>query len=433
MTSEFPPQHLLIVSGGGDLPDQARANWPGLRTTVICRPEVAPRLRSRERIQRTLVLREDAPVEEWVAAARFVHTVDPVDRVTNFSEKDVDKTAAIAEAFGMPWHTRETVTAVADKVLMRRRLAEAGVDDTVAEVVHDADDIRKLADRVGYPLICKPVRGVASQGVTRLDGPQDIERALDWGRQGADGLDSADLLVERFHQGTEYSVECLSENGEHLVACVTLKVSEHRHFVELGHVLPAPLTDPEHDRIAATVRATLDALGIREGVTHTEVLVTDDAVRIIETHLRPAGDEIPYLLKRARGIDLIDALARQSLGLPALGAARETLAAAQAGAPRYAAIWHACPDAVGTLVSVSGVEEARALDGVFDVDLYVEPGGELTGVSGSFARAAHVCAEGAGPHEALERARSAAQLLVFTVASAGVPARHGDPLPTATA
>ncbi|MFI5978426.1 ATP-grasp domain-containing protein [Streptomyces sp. NPDC051452] len=424
--SDTPPlQHLLIVSGGRDLPDRARDAWPGLRTTVICRPEVVPRLRSREKIERLIVLREDASVDEWVAAARFVHAVDPVDRLTNFTEKDTEKTAAIGLDLGLPWHSPETVRAVADKCEMRRVLAAAGVGSVTAETVHDAAGVLKVAEQTGYPLICKPVRGVASKGVTRIDGPADIERALSWGATGADDLDSPELLVEPFLSGDEYSVEAVSEDGEHLVIGVTRKISEHDHFVEVGHVVPAPLPEADERRITATVRDMLTALGVRHGVTHTEVIVASDAVHVVETHLRPAGDEIPELWARVSGVDLIDVVARQAVGLKVLDEVRTTLARTPQG-PRAAAIWYACPDAVGEIVEVTGGDEARVLDGVVDVEVLREPGKRLNGVTGSFARGAHVCAVGATPEEALERAKEGVRKLAFTVRSDGMAARHDD-------
>ncbi|MFJ4899129.1 ATP-grasp domain-containing protein [Streptomyces sp. NPDC088727] len=423
MSDTPPPQHLLIVSGGRDLPDRARDAWPGLRTTVICRPEVVPRLRSREKIQRLIVLREDAPVEEWVAAARFVHAVDPVDRLTNFTEKDTEKTAAIGLDLGLDWHSAETVRAVADKYAMRRVLAEAGVGQVVAETVHDVEGVLKVAERTGYPLICKPVRGVASKGVTRIDGPADIPRALEWGAEGAGDLDAPDLLVEQFLSGDEYSVECVSEDGEHLAVGVTRKISEHDHFVEVGHVVPAPLPDADGRRIRTTVTDMLTALGVRRGVTHTEVIVAADAVHIVETHLRPAGDEIPELWARVSGVDLIDVVARQAVGLKVLDGLRTTLAAPHDG-PEAAAIWYACPDAVGEIVEVAGEEEARALEGVVDVEVLREPGKRLKGVTGSFARGAHVCAVGTTQDEALRRAQEGVRKLSFTVRSDGMAARH---------
>ncbi|OKK12196.1 hypothetical protein AMK16_32060 [Streptomyces sp. CB00455] len=423
MSDTPAPLHLLIVSGGRDLPDRARDAWPGLRTTVICRPEVVPRLRSREKIQRLIVLREDAPADEWVAAARFVHAVDPVDRLTNFTEKDTEKTAAIALALGLDWHSPETVRAVADKCEMRRVLAEAGVSETLAETVHDREGVLKVAEKTGYPLICKPVRGVASKGVTRIDGPGDIDRALGWGATGAGDLDSADLLVEPFLSGDEYSVECVSEDGEHLVVGITLKISEHDHFVEVGHVVPAPLSPADEQRIAATVRDMLGALGVRRGVTHTEVIVAADAVHLVETHLRPAGDEIPELWARVCGVDLIDVVARQAVGLRVLPDVRAALARTAEG-PRAAAIWYACPDAVGKIVEVTGEDEARALEGVVDVEVLREPGKRLKGVTGSFARGAHVCAVGSDQDEALRRAQEGVRKLSFTVRSDGMAARH---------
>ncbi|MEE4491492.1 ATP-grasp domain-containing protein [Streptomyces sp. BE230] len=423
MSDTPPPQHLLIVSGGRDLPDRARDAWPGLRTTVICRPEVVPRLRSREKIQRLIVLREDAPVEEWVAAARFVHAIDPVDRLANFTEKDTEKTAAIGLDLGLAWHSADTVRAVADKYAMRRVLAEAGIGRVVAETVHDVEGVLKVAERTGYPLICKPVRGVASKGVTRIDGPADIPRALAWGAEGAGDLDAADLLVEEFLTGDEYSVECVSEDGEHLAVGITLKISEHDHFVEVGHVVPAPLPDADATRIRTAVTDMLTALGVRQGVTHTEVIVAADAVHIVETHLRPAGDEIPELWARVSGVDLIDVVARQAVGIKVLDSLRAALAAPSDG-PVAAAIWYACPDAVGEIVEVTGEEEARALEGVVDVEVLREPGKRLKGVTGSFARGAHVCAVGTSQDEALRRAQEGVRKLSFTVRSDGMAARH---------
>jgi biotin carboxylase len=408
--------HLLILGGGQDLPDRARAARPGLRTTVICRSEVLPKLRSREKIQRLIVLRADAPTAEWIEAARFVHAVDPIDRIANYTEKEADKTAAIAAELGLDWHSPSTVRAVSDKVEMRGVLAAAGVDDTMAFVVRDAQEVRTAAERTGYPLILKPVRGVASQGVARIDGPEEVESALIWSSDGSQGLDDQHLLVEPFHVGDEYSVECLSEDGEHLVVGVTAKFSDHEHFVELGHVLPAPLEAADVKRVIAVVHGMLDALGVRHGVTHTEVIVQPEAVRVVETHLRPAGDEIPEMWAHITGVDLLDLLARQSVGQRVLAEARATLDRAQ---PRCAAIWYACPDAAGELLAVNGLDEAKAVDGVVEVEAHLAPGSRLGRVTGSFARAAHVWAEGEDQDQALRRARDGVRQLSFTVKAAG--------------
>jgi hypothetical protein len=221
-------------------------------------------------------------------------------------------------------------------------------------------------------------------------------------------------MVEQFHAGAEYSVEGVSESGRHVIACITRKFTEPEHSVEIGHVLPAPLETGLAHRIEATVTAMLSALGITAGVTHTEIIVTDTQVRIIETHLRPAGDQIPYLLAEACGIDLIAALAAQSVGLPVLDAVEQAKKAA-ARAPTYAAIWYATPPLRGVLTSVEGVAEAAGLPGVRGAASLVGEGDVMTDVSASHARAGYAWAIGATADEALDRARLASERLRFTV------------------
>lgn len=396
-----------------DLPVRARSVHPTMRTSLICRREVMAWLVEPEKHERLIVLRSDAPVEEWVAAARYIHGVAPVDAVFNFTEKDTEKTAAIGRALGLPTPSAQTYHLVAHKLDMRRRLAEAGVDDTPARPVETARDVEELAAQVGYPLICKPVHGVGSNGVARIDMAGDIQPALDWGDAALSSVPSGGLMVEQFHKGSEYSVECLSEQGRHVVACVTQKISEPDHFVELGHILPAPIEDTDRARIESVVLAMLDALGVTDGVTHTEVVDTGEDVRVIETHLRPAGDEIPYMVAEALGVDLIEALARQSVGLPALAAVTAQLSAADPH--RYAAIWYLTPDAAGEVRGIDGLDDARAMSGVRDVSILRGVGEHLTALSGSSARSAYAWAVGTSPDEALARARGAVERLRFSV------------------
>ena len=396
-----------------DLPGRARSVHPTMRTSMICRREVMPWLVEPEKNERLIVLKSDAPVKEWVEAAMYIHHVAPVDAVFNFTEKDTEKTAAIGRALGLPTRSAQTHHLISHKIDMRLQLAEAGVDDTRARLVESAQDVEELAALVGYPLICKPVHGVGSNGVTKVDSAADIERALMWGKTALSSMPSDSLMVEQFHYGSEFSVECLSEEGRHVVACVTQKISEPEHFVELGHVLPAPLDDTDRKRIESIVLAMLDALGVTDGVTHTEVVDTGDTVRVIETHLRPAGDEIPYMLAEACGVDLIEALARQSVGLPALDSVVTQLAAADLH--RYAAIWYQSPDIAGEVRTIEGLDEARAVPGVHGVSILRGVGEQLTVLSGSSARSAYAWAIGASPDEAMARARDAVELLRFSL------------------
>lgn len=414
-------RHLLVVGDERDIVAYARELQPDLMTSVLCTHQEARKMRTTDAHRRVVIVGDDAPVDEWVAAARFIHSMNPVDRVVSYGEEGQEPAAFIAIELGLQWHSPETVRAVNSKRLMRERLADAGVDDTPCLEATTAEEVTAFADRVGYPLICKPGQGAGSQGVVRLEGPDDVAAKLEATFSAAAGLRHSDVLVEPFHEGEEYSVECVSEAGEHLLLCVTKKFLVPGQFVELGHVLPAPLSVSDEQRILRTVTAALDALGVREGATHTEVIVNDRAVRIVETHLRQGGDRIPYLLRAARGSDIVAVLARQSIGVPSLGDARAELEKA-ADDLTSAAIWYAVPQVAGEVLEVRGTEDIKARPGVRDVVVRSAPGDRLGPITCSGDRPAHVWAVAESPEAALNIVQSAVADLQFIV---GIPGRVG--------
>ncbi|GAA3779651.1 hypothetical protein GCM10022403_012950 [Streptomyces coacervatus] len=409
-------QHLLIVTGAKDQPDRARSVSPGLRISLITRQEMWHRVWDMEKFERVIVLPDDTGDDEWLALARTIHVLDPIDALANFTEKDLDKAAIIAADLNIRWHSLESVLAVGDKFQMRRRLQAAGVDDTPCELVKSPEDLRAAAGRLGYPLICKPRRGISSQGISRLTGPEDLDEAFAWSSSGTHDLDSTDLIVERFHTGDEYSVECLSEDGRHLVVSVTEKSVDRDHFVELGHVVPAQLAPETAARITDTVPRMLDALGVRDTATHTEIIVTEDDVRIVETHLRCGGDRITNMVAAVKGVDMPEAAARRYLGQQVLAAADRAVDAYEAAADKQcAAIRYALPSAIGRVTAVNGIDAARKLPGVQEVTVLKEPGSDVTQLTGSGSRAAFVWALGGSPKEAATRAQAGVDTLQFQI------------------
>lgn len=408
-------EHVLIVGGGREIPGLIReTGGPGVATTILCRMDLVPKIRDPGQHDRVIALRSGAPVEEWTALAAAVHAHHPFTRVGTFGERDQDRAAAVAEALALPCHTPRTIAWVHDKHAMRRRLAETGVDTTPVARVTDAAALRAFLDEHGAPCVVKPARGAGSFGVSVVRDPEEADAAF--ARASADFalIPDAGVLVERFHEGPQFSVEAFSEDGEHEIVAVTRKFSDPVGFVEIGHVVPAALGAEETEAVHTYVRALLDALEIGYGITHTEVVLTADGPRVIETHVRMAGDEIPYLVQDVTGVDLIACVVRQTLGLPVLADIRRTLADPSVDR-RPEAIWFAVPQARGTLASIGGMDEAAGQPDVVAVEALLGTGDEVGGLDSSESRAAFVRARGANEAEAVKRAREAALALDFTV------------------
>jgi biotin carboxylase len=399
---------MVFGSGNGDLPSRIRGLEEGIGTTLVCRPEHLHRLVEPTGHARLLVLRAEASLRECVGLARAVHEVHPVTHIATLGEHDQDRAAAVGEALGVYTHSQQTVRLAHRKDAMRARLAEAGLDDTPAEVVADLDALRDFAARHGYPVVVKPVGGLASFGVSVVREAHELEPAYERAATASDHgwIRRLGVLAEGYLQGPEYSVEALSEASEHVVLAVTAKYIDPSTRVELGHVVPAPLDQLVRGRIEDLVFGVLDALGVESGATHTEVVVTEDGPRVVETHVRMGGDEIWELVHGATGVDLLDCQLRQVIGQKVLHQVRATLATPRP--PRAEAIWFATPPPVGELVEVLGADATGAT-----INVAAAPGTVFTGLVSSYCRPASARCGADTAEEAIRLAREAVAGLTF--------------------
>lgn len=411
-------QHMLIVGNGRDIPGLVHDIQPIIRTTMLVRTAVVGRVRKPQQHCRVIGLDPNSP-DDWIATAREIHARDPFGYLGSFSEKDQDKAAVIGEMLHLPSHQPRTVRWVHDKAAMRARLAACGLDDTVNQRVDDVEQVIRFADNVGYPIVLKPVNGAASSGVSVIRSSHECVAAWTWGKNASEP-DNDDLVVERFLEGRELSVEAFSDRSLHTIVALTDKVKEPRHCVEIGHMVRGDFDDATVEQVGRYVTAVLDALEIRDGVTHTEIILTNAGPRVVETHLRPAGDDIPEMIRDTYGLDLIELLVRQSLGEDVTARVRDGMTRVRTS-PDRAAICYSSPRASGVIIGVDGVEQARQTPGVTAVDVLVDVGDRVTDeLTDSRARAVAARAIGATPHAALMAAREAANAVRFTI--------HADPV-----
>lgn len=402
-------KHVLLVGRSREVVKKAKAL--DLRYTLLL--QLGP-TRSAENLvpfHRVVGMPEAAAVSEWVAQAKLIHALDPFDALGAFTETAEEFAAAIAEELRLPYHSRDVIAKTHHKYSMRTALREAGLDDTGCRLLTDpgVQAVQDFGADYGYPIVLKPVNARGSLGVSLARSSNEIDAALTWFRTWAPGYD---LLLEQFLDGNEWSVEGFSENGRHRIVCITEKFKHADTFIEQGHCVPAQVDTVTEAAIHALVTGALDALGIRFGPSHTEVIVTPNGPRIVETHVRLAGDHIPDLIGLVSGVNLHELWMRQTLGEPVLERIPDVPGS------RFAAIRFVSPRAIGTIERVDGVAQARASAGVHAVEILQDVGARVGEVHDSFSRGASVIAEGATAEEANQRALEASRMVRFVVVCA---------------
>jgi biotin carboxylase len=294
--------------------------------------------------------------------------------------------------------------------MVREILDKHGIPSCRYRVASGLEATLAAMAQVGLPCIVKPLDGEASLGVAKVASAADIDAALR--RVGADQVHRG-VLVEEFMVGAEFSVEAISTATRHHIVAVTEKFKDEQTFVERGHLVPAPVDADTYASIVSYVTQILDVLNVHDCPSHTEVILTADGPRIIETHNRIGGDSIMDLVHLSTGVDMYDLVARQSLGEDVTALLPDEI-----GHGRFAAIWYADPSgpSTNTLVEVQGVERVAQLPYVQRVEVLKEPGSPQVAVAQSTDRSALVVVVGETPQETVRRGQEAIGMLRFIYA-----------------
>jgi biotin carboxylase len=233
-----------------------------------------------------------------------------VDRVLANWEVMVLTAARLRERFGLPGMTADTVAGFRDKQLMKQRVAAAGLRVPRAERVRTIAETRAAAERVGFPLIIKPIAGAGSADTYRVDD--------------AAGLDAT---LGRMHHVSEASCEEFVDGDEYTFD--TVCIAGRPAFVNVAQYLPRPLDARSHEWISPviiTVRdlgqpqlvdgialghRVLGALGMGDGFTHMEwYRKSSGEVVFGEIGCRPGGAHLVDQMNYTCDIDLFREWAR---------------------------------------------------------------------------------------------------------------------------
>ena len=218
----------------------------------------------------------------------------------------------VAEELGLIGNSVETTKRSTNKYEMRKCFFENDVPSPKSILADEVnfDDIESFK----YPLIVKPIDRSGSRGISLVEGPSELKNAVDYAKEQSF---SGKVLIEEFAEGNEYSIECISWNGEHKLLAITRKFTgDFPYFVEICHLQPAPVTDEMREKIRSTTFHALDSLGIKYGASHTELKISDTGdIAIIEIGGRMGGGMIgSTLVQLSTGVDFVKAVIETATG-----------------------------------------------------------------------------------------------------------------------
>ena len=191
----------------------------------------------------------------------------------------------LAEKLGLPGNSADCIRQSTNKYAMRSAFKKAGIPVPYFECVREGE----IAEPKSFPVIVKPTDRSGSRAITKVTDPSDLPAAI----EAAVGQSfEKKAIIEEYISGAEYSVETISYQGRHTCLAVTKKFTTGSpHYIEVGHLQPAPLSEEMRRKVESVVFRALDALGVKFGAGHSELRINEKGdIRIIEIGSRMGGD-----------------------------------------------------------------------------------------------------------------------------------------------
>jgi biotin carboxylase len=305
----------------------------------------------------------------------------PVVCVVAGQEAGVLLADELSDAMGLPTNGARTARLRRNKYEMIEALRRAGLHCARQFKSGDPQEIVDWAEREGpYPFVVKPLESAATDGVHICHDADQVLRAATsvLGSKTFLGQSNDEVLIQTYLDGPEYVVDMISYAGARYTTYVwqyqKRLVHGTRRIYDIDRLV-APDASPVPE-LVSYVDAALDALGVRFGPSHAEVIVTPDGPALVEVAARMGGGVHPGFHDRCVGANHADLTAMAFLH-PASFITRY-------GGRTYAQLEEAIActtptelDGVVERIDDAVVAEIRALPTVFDVDVKLRPGSRI--------------------------------------------------------
>jgi len=338
-----------------------------------------------------VALRFDEPdegIEEIVARG-------PFDGIAAVGDRPSYIAALAAKRLSLPFSPPLAVEAATNKFLARQKFRQHGLLTPEYELLNQPTDSPR------YPCVLKPLGLSGSRGVIRANNAAEFAAAF--ARIQKIAVEPF-MLVENFIPGHEYALEGVVTRGRLQTLALFDKPDplDGPFFEETIYV-----TVPMKEAIADTAQRAITALGLTDGPIHAEMRINEAGVWMLEVAARPIGGLCSRVLRFTGGKSLEELILRHAVGEPV----EHTL---EPGA--HAVMMIPIPRA-GIYNTVSGIDDAREVEGIEDVLVTAKQGQEMLPLPEGASYLGFIFARAETPGRAVQALRDAQSHLKFEFSS----------------
>ena len=244
-----------------------------------------------------------------------------IDGILSFAcDPGVISAAYVQEQMGLPSSGPfQSVEILQNKDKFRAFLARHGFNVPKARSYGSREEALQDCGLWDYPVIVKPVDAAGSKGVSRVNGAEELDSAVDLAFRFSF---ARRIIVEDFleKRGRSSDTDCFSIDGQLRFVSFNdqhFDPDSANPFTPAAFSWPSTFTREEEASLTAEIQRLISLLGMTTALYNVETLVTADGTPyIMEMAPRAGGNRLAEVLRYATGVDMITAITRWAVGDP---------------------------------------------------------------------------------------------------------------------
>lgn len=213
----------------------------------------------------------------------------------------------------------DTIRLMGDKVSAKKAMIEAGVPcvpGSDGALPDDAEEILKIADKVGFPVIIKASGGGGGRGMRVVEKKEDLIRSVEMTKTEAGAAFGNPMVyMERYLQRPRHvEIQVLADEHGNAIYLAERDCSMQRRHQKVIEEAPAPgITEEERAQIGQACADACKRIGYR-GAGTFEFLYEDGEFFFIEMNTRVQVEH--PVTELITGVDIVQEQIRIASGLP---------------------------------------------------------------------------------------------------------------------
>ena len=244
-----------------------------------------------------------------------------IDGILSYAvDPGVVTAAYVAEQMNLPFTcSYESACILQDKSRFRQFLSNHGFNVPNAKGYNNIDDAFKDVDYFYWPVIVKPVDSAGSKGVSKVEHPNDLQKAI---VHALTESHNGHFIVEDFLEldGYQSSADCFSIDGKLVYADYSDQLFDKdaaNPYTPALEIWPSTMPLAHQYYLTSELQRLITLLDCGTGLYNVESrLCKNGKPYIMEVSPRAGGNRIAELQRMGTGIDLIEAEVFKAIGEP---------------------------------------------------------------------------------------------------------------------